>query len=157
MTGMEWKEWYQTHEENSYNMCLIPFHILHSSHYYEPSSSQQPPLIAKYKQYSSSTCSPCCLYLLKPFQKCLGDIPGPGQCGSSFMAWDLNGIVWLTLDWWISKSFHCRVDGFDCTQHGNYTTIDTGRHFSEVKEKMFDPHSFFGLNYLKCRSVEDFK
>ena len=26
-------------------MCLIPFHLLHSSHYYELSSSQQPPLI----------------------------------------------------------------------------------------------------------------
>jgi hypothetical protein len=37
MTGMDVREWYQTH--------LIPFHSLHSSHYYEPSSPQQPPLL----------------------------------------------------------------------------------------------------------------
>lgn len=42
------------------------------------------------------------------------------------------GPQWYSVAGWISKSFHCRVDGFDCTQQGNYTTIDTGRNFSEV-------------------------
>ncbi|KAK6319682.1 hypothetical protein J4Q44_G00108930 [Coregonus suidteri] len=27
------------------SVCLMPFHLLHSRHYYEPSSPQQPPLV----------------------------------------------------------------------------------------------------------------
>ena len=38
MAEAELVEWYQIHG-------LLPFHSLHSSHYYEPSSPQQPPLM----------------------------------------------------------------------------------------------------------------
>jgi hypothetical protein len=41
MTGGESVEWYQIHQAGG----LMPFHLLRSSHYYEPSSPQQPPLI----------------------------------------------------------------------------------------------------------------
>jgi hypothetical protein len=30
------------------SMCLMPFHLLRSSHYYEPSSPHQPPLVDMY-------------------------------------------------------------------------------------------------------------
>ena len=38
MVGAESMQWYQVHQTHGH-------HLLHSSHYYEPSSSQQPPLI----------------------------------------------------------------------------------------------------------------
>ena len=38
MTGAESLEWYQIHG----SMCLMPFNLLRSRHYYEPSSPQQP-------------------------------------------------------------------------------------------------------------------
>jgi hypothetical protein len=40
MAGAESVEWYQTHQTHG----LMPFHVLRSSHYYEPSSPQQSPL-----------------------------------------------------------------------------------------------------------------
>ena len=39
MAGAESVEWYQIHQTHE------PFHLLRSSHYYEPSSPQQPPLV----------------------------------------------------------------------------------------------------------------
>ena len=41
MAEEESMEWYQIHQ----TMCLMPFHSLCSSHYYEPFSSQQPPVL----------------------------------------------------------------------------------------------------------------
>ena len=33
-------------------MCLVPFHLRRSSHYYEPSTAQQPPLDCIYYRYA---------------------------------------------------------------------------------------------------------
>ena len=53
MVGAELVEGYQN-TKHMLSMCLMPFHLLRCSHYYEPSSPQQPPLVNTFISHKMS-------------------------------------------------------------------------------------------------------
>ena len=57
-------------------MCLMPFHLLRSSHYYEPSFPQQPPVLRT------------CLHTHTPF--CLEAAAGQKTCTQSNCIFDIH-------------------------------------------------------------------
>uniref|UniRef100_A0A674E8V3 Solute carrier family 15 member 2 n=1 Tax=Salmo trutta TaxID=8032 RepID=A0A674E8V3_SALTR len=72
------------------SMCLIPFHLLHSRHYYEPSSHHQPPLIVSTRSYLSIHRSRLPLLLPKSFTYAISHRYTNVRCTSGSQDFSIN-------------------------------------------------------------------
>ena len=111
------------------SMCLMPFHLIRYSHYYEPSSPQQPPLVALdlphfvFRKKSKFLCS----FFPQYYFSCKQD-----TCFGMFLF--CTGILLFTLSirlvWWINYNVVDPCSGF--CYHSQPCTSVTVLTFSHI-------------------------